>query len=87
MILKKKLTFVSSSSFRKSESFSRPSSYSQEVFRFFRYYWAAERGVAGEDCRHAYYQCPADLEDIVNMSVLSFWQKLASLVSIKLSDE
>lgn len=75
------------SALKKSESFSRPSSYSQEVFRFFRYYWAAERGVAGEDCRHAYYQCPADLEDIVNMSVLSFWQKLASLVSIKLSDE
>ncbi|KAG7175359.1 putative DM4/DM12 family-like protein 19, partial [Homarus americanus] len=75
------------SALKKSESFSRPSTYSPVVFRFFRYYWAAERGVAGVDCGHAYSQCPADLEDIVNMSVLNFWQNLASFVSIKLSDE
>lgn len=75
------------SALRKSESFARPSTYSPAVFRFFRYYWAAERGVAGEDCGHAYSQCPAGLEDIVNMHVLNFWQNLASYVSIKLSDE
>lgn len=73
--------------YRKSESLSRPASYSRAVFRFFRYYWAAERGAAGEDCSATYHSCPADLEDVVNMSVLSFWQRLASLVSIKLSDE
>lgn len=75
------------SALKKSESFSRPSVYNPVVFRFLRYYWAAERGVANESCSHAYYRCPADLEDIVNMRVLSFWQNLASFVSIKLSDE
>ena len=72
---------------RKSESLSRPAFYSRAVFRFFRYYWAADRGAAREDCPVTYHRCPADLEDVVNMSVLSFWQRLASLVSIKLSDE
>lgn len=72
---------------RRSESYSRPPSYNRAVFRFFRYYWAAERGAAGEDCSATYHHCPADLEDVVNISVLNFWQRLASLVSIKLSDE
>ncbi|XP_045590097.2 uncharacterized protein [Procambarus clarkii] len=72
---------------KKSESLSMVSANSPAVFRFFRYYWAAERGVAGADCGHAYSQCPADLDDIVNMRVLNFWQNLASYVSIHLSDE
>lgn len=72
---------------RRSESLSRPPSYSRAVFRFFRYYWAAERGAEGEDCAATYRHCPAEIEDVVNMSVLNFWQRLASLVSIKLSDE
>nr|XP_053630468.1 uncharacterized protein LOC128687150 [Cherax quadricarinatus] len=75
------------SALKKSESFSRQSLYSPAVFRFFRYYWSAEMGAARGDCAHAYPQCPADLEDIINMSVLNFWQSLASYISIKLSDE
>ncbi|XP_045134502.1 uncharacterized protein LOC123518036 [Portunus trituberculatus] len=81
------LSYLVLSALKKSESLSRPAFHSHAVFRFFRYYWAAERGAAGEDCRLTYYRCPAHLEDVVNMSVLSFWQRLASLVSIKLSDE
>lgn len=74
---------------RKSESASRPATYEPSVFRFLRYYWAAERGaeVNGTDCDRLYDQCPADLKDILNMRVLGFWQKLASLVNIKLADE
>lgn len=100
---------------KKSESVKRPRTYHPAVFRFFRYYWAAERGAAaarkegdesagrtekwtgkrgkgvkgpaGSACRLAYPKCPADLEDIVNMRVLRFWQQVANYVSIKLSDE
>ncbi|XP_063875139.1 uncharacterized protein LOC135108284 [Scylla paramamosain] len=81
------LSYLVLSALKKSESLSRPAFHSRAVFRFFRYYWAADRGAAGEDCRVIYHRCPANLEDVVNMSVLSFWQRLASLVSIKLSDE
>lgn len=72
---------------RKSEGYSRPETYEPSVFRFLRYYWAAERGAEGGDCASLYDQCPADLSDILNMRVLGFWQKLASLVSFKLADE
>lgn len=72
---------------RKSEGYSRPETYEPSVFRFLRYYWAAERGAEGGDCASLYDQCPADLKDILNMRVLGFWQKLASLVSFKLADE
>jgi len=74
---------------RKSEGFSRPATFEPSVFRFFRYYWAAERGadVNGGDCGQLYNQCPADLRDILNMRVLGFWQKLAKFVNIKLADE
>lgn len=81
------LSYLILSALKKSESFPRPTVYNPVVFRFLRYYWAAERGVAGENCGHIYYKCPADLKDIVNMGVLKFWQNLASYVSIKLSDE
>jgi len=72
---------------RKSEGYSRPETYEPSVFRFLRYYWAAERGAEGGECARLYEQCPADLRDILNMRVLGFWQKLASLVSFKLADE
>jgi len=76
---------------RKSEAYTRPEIFEPSVFRFLRYYWAAERGAdsggdAG-DCARLYEQCPADLRDILNMRVLGFWQKLATLVSFKLADE
>lgn len=72
---------------RKSEGYSRPETYEPSVFRFLRYYWAAERGADNGDCARLYDQCPADLRDILNMRVLGFWQKLATLVSFKLADE
>ncbi|XP_068241708.1 uncharacterized protein [Palaemon carinicauda] len=81
------LSYLILSALKKSESFPRPTVYNAVVFRFLRYYWAAERGVSDYSCDHAYHRCPAGLEDIVNMRVLTFWQSLASLVSIKLSDE
>ncbi|XP_066973540.1 uncharacterized protein [Macrobrachium rosenbergii] len=81
------LSYLVLSALKKSESLQRPTFYNAVVFRFLRYYWAAERGVSNYRCDHAYHQCPAGLEDIVDMRVLTFWQNLASLVSIKLSDE
>jgi len=74
---------------RKSEGFSRPATYEPSVFRFKSYYWAAERGADSNagDCGLLYDKCPADLRDILNMRVIGFWQKLASLVNIKLADE
>ncbi|XP_064119998.1 uncharacterized protein LOC135224680 [Macrobrachium nipponense] len=81
------LSYLVLSALKKSESLKRPTLYNAVVFRFLRYYWAAERGVSNYRCDHAYRQCPAGLEDIVDMRVLTFWQNLASLVSIKLSDE
>jgi len=83
------LTQLVLSVLRKSEGAPRPSTFEPSVFRFFRYYWAAERGADkdGGDCGRLYDQCPADLSDILNMRVLGFWQRLASLVNIKLADE